>query len=108
MTALEELTGLPVRVEYRAPGVSDTLALSLINEAIRMGIPVVAMPFVNSALAAHPAFASSVERLRLAGVEVIFGPGEPRPAGGGGPFAEAFAWQLGLAALRMPGREAAR
>jgi len=125
--ALEELTGRPVRVEYRAPGeasplppadamlvalatfntinkwaagVSDTLALGLVNEAIGMGIPVVAMPFVNSALAAHPAFASSVERLRAAGVEVIFGPGEPHPAGGGGPFAEAFAWHLGLAALR--------
>jgi phosphopantothenoylcysteine decarboxylase len=127
MTALAELTGRPVRVEYRAPGetaplppadamlvapatfntinkwaagVSDTLALGLINEAIGLGIPVVAMPFVNSALATHPAFASSVERLRAAGVEVIFAPGEPHPFGGGGPFAEAFAWHLGLAALR--------
>jgi phosphopantothenoylcysteine synthetase/decarboxylase len=125
--ALEELTSRPVRVEYRAPGetsplppadamlvapatfntinkwaagVSDTLALGLVNEAIGMGIPVVAMPFVNSALAAHPAFASSVDRLRAAGVEIVFGPGEPHPAGGGGPFAEAFAWDLGLAALR--------
>ena len=127
LTALEQLTGWPVRVEQRAPvevsplppadailvapatfntinkwaaGVSDTLALGLINEAIGMGIPVVAMPFVNSALAAHPAFTSSVERLRLAGVEVIFCPGEPHPPGGGGPFAEAFAWHLGLVALR--------
>jgi hypothetical protein len=58
------------------------------------------MPFVNRALASHPAFTSSIERLRGAGVEVIFGPGEPHPAGGGGPFAEAFAWHLGLAALR--------
>jgi hypothetical protein len=80
--------------------VSDTLALGLVNEAIGLGIPVVAMPFVNSALAAHPAFASSLERLRAAGVEVILGPGEPHPAGGGSPFAEAFAWHLGLAALR--------
>jgi hypothetical protein len=124
---LEALTGRPVRVDNRAPGeasplppadamlvapatfntinkwaagVSDTLALGLVNEAIGLGIPVVAMPFVNRALAAHPAFASSVERLRLAGVEVIFGPGEPHPAGGGGPFAKAFAWHLGLEALR--------
>ena len=59
------------------------------------------MPFVNSALAAHPAFASSVDRLRAAGVDVLFGPGEPHPAGGGGPFAEAFAWHLGLVALRQ-------
>jgi phosphopantothenoylcysteine synthetase/decarboxylase len=127
MAALEQLTGCPVRVEHRAPGeasplppadamlvapatfntinkwaagVSDTLALGLINEAIGLGVPVVAMPFVNSALAAHPAFMSSVERLRSVGVEVIFGPGEPHPAGAGGPFAEAFAWHLGLAALR--------
>jgi phosphopantothenoylcysteine synthetase/decarboxylase len=127
MAVLEEQTGRPVRVDSRAPGeasplppadamlvapatfntinkwaagVSDTLALGLINEAIGLGIPVVAMPFVNSALAAHPAFAGSVERLRLAGVEVIFGPGEPHPAGAGGPYSEAFAWHLGLAALR--------
>jgi hypothetical protein len=126
VTALEQLTGRPVRVENRAPGeasplppadamlvapatfntinkwaagVSDTLALGLINEAIGLRIPVVAMPFVNSALAAHPAFMSSVQQLRRAGVEVIFGPGEPHPAGGGGPFADAFAWHLGLAAL---------
>jgi len=128
MPALEQLTSRPVRVENRAPGetsplpppdamlvapatfntinkwaagVSDTLALGLINEAIGLGIPVVAMPFVNSALAAHPAFASSVDRLRAAGVDVLFGPGEPHPAGGGGPFAEAFAWHLGLVALRQ-------
>jgi phosphopantothenoylcysteine synthetase/decarboxylase len=127
VAALEELTGWPVRIENRAPGetsplppadamlvapatfntinkwaagVSDTLALGLVNEAIGLGIPVAAMPFVNGALAAHPAFESSVDRLRAAGVEVIFGPGEPHPAGGGGPFAEAFAWSLGLAALR--------
>jgi Flavoprotein len=125
--ALEHLSGWPVRVEYRAPGetsplpppdamlvapatfntinkwaagVSDTLALSLINEAIGLELPVVAMPFVNTALAAHPAFIGSVERLRSAGIEVIFGPGEPHPASGGGPLADAFAWHLGLAALR--------
>lgn len=128
LAALERLTGHPVRVENRAPGepspfpaptavlvapatfntinkwaagVSDTLALGVINEAIGLRIPVVAMPFVNSALAAHPAFGNSVERLREAGVEVIFGPGEPHPAGGGGPLAEDFPWQLGLAALRV-------
>jgi phosphopantothenoylcysteine synthetase/decarboxylase len=125
--ALEELTGWPVRVEPRPPGtesphpppdavvvapatfntinkwaagISDTLALSVLNEAIGLPVPVVAMPFVNAALAAHPAFGRSVERLREAGVGVLFGPGEPHPADGGEPFARAFAWHLALAALR--------
>ncbi len=125
--ALANLTGYPVRVEYRTPGtevpippasaivvapatfntinkwaagVSDTLGLGLINEAIGLGLPLVAMPFVNDALAAHPAFNRSIEQLRKAGVEVIFGPGEPHPAGSGGPFAKEFAWHLALSALR--------
>jgi len=127
LRALEALTGHPVRAEYRTPGtevpippatamvvapatfntinkwaagVSDTLALGLINEAIGLGLPLVAMPFVNDALAAHPAFKRSIEQLRQAGVEVVFGPGEPHPAGAGGPFARAFAWHLALSALR--------
>src|SRR3954463_4639279 len=45
-------------------GTSDTLALGILNEAIGLGIPIVAVPFPNVALARHPAFAESVNRLR--------------------------------------------
>ena len=37
-----------------AAGISDTLALGLINEAIGMSIPIVAVPHVNAPLARHP------------------------------------------------------
>ena len=75
---LEERTGFPVRHQYKEPGaadalpmadaiivggasfntlnkwalgVSDTLALGLINEGIGLGIPIVALPFLNAAQA---------------------------------------------------------
>ncbi|HEU5417443.1 MAG TPA: flavoprotein [Streptosporangiaceae bacterium] len=54
-----------------AAGISDTLALGLINEAIGMGIPVAAVPWVHGPLAAHPALAASIARLRGAGVTVL-------------------------------------
>ena len=51
-----------------AAGISDTLALGLLTEAIGKGLPLVALPFLNVAQARHPAFARSVEQLRQAGV----------------------------------------
>src|SRR5215510_10655650 len=38
-----------------AAGISDTLALGLLNEAIGLGLPIVAVPWPNAALARHPA-----------------------------------------------------
>jgi phosphopantothenoylcysteine synthetase/decarboxylase len=82
-------TGHPVRSEYRKPGnaadsrslpkadaiivapatyntinkwangISDNFALGILAEAVGLRIPVVVLPFVNSALAAHPAFQRS-------------------------------------------------
>jgi phosphopantothenoylcysteine synthetase/decarboxylase len=124
--ALEELSGFPVRVEYRAPGttvdvpapdailvapatfntinkwaagISDTVALGMVNEAIGLNLPIVALPFVNAALAAHPAYDRSVDQLRAAGVRVLYGPGEPHEPSGAGPRATAFPWRMGLDAL---------
>ncbi|MEU4541989.1 flavoprotein [Nonomuraea dietziae] len=123
--ALGELTGYPVRHKYKNPdepdvlpspdailvcpasfntinkwaaGISDTLALGLITEAIGMGIPLVAAPAVNSAQAAHPAFERNINELRGAGVKVLYGPGvwEPAPPRSGGA---PFAWELALDAL---------
>src|SRR5690348_8015627 len=57
-----------------AHGSSDTLALGILNEAIGLGLPIVAVPVPNIALAKHPAFQESVERLRSWGVRLLFDP----------------------------------
>jgi phosphopantothenoylcysteine decarboxylase len=111
LPGLAAQTGHPVRSEYKMPGaedvlppadamavvpatfttinkwaagISDTLALGLINEAIGLGIPIVTVPVVNDALAAHPAWAASVATLRGAGVTVL----DVRSA----PLAAEFPW----------------
>lgn len=98
---LAELTGHPVRVNYKHPdepdvlppadafviapatfntvnkiaaGISDTLALGLVNEGIGLGLPVIAIPWPNVHLARHPAFTRSVTALREWGVTVILDP----------------------------------
>jgi phosphopantothenoylcysteine synthetase/decarboxylase len=98
---LEQLTGHPVRSEYKEPGtpdvlpppdaivvapatvntinkwaagICDTLALGLLVEAIGKRLPLVALPFSNKAHAAHPAFVENVERLCSWGVTVLIGP----------------------------------
>ena len=118
---LAELTGHPVRSDYKQPdetdvlprpnamvvapctfnttnkwanGSSDTLALGLLNEAIGLGLPVVAVPNPSIALAKHPAFLESVARLRSWGVTVLFDPDlYPLPAPNLGPGAAVlFPW----------------
>jgi phosphopantothenoylcysteine synthetase/decarboxylase len=98
---LAALTGYPVRSQYKQPdepdvlppadafvvapatfntvnkwahGNSDTLALGLLNEAIGLGLPIVAVPWPNVALARHPAFQQSIADLRAWGVTVLFDP----------------------------------
>ncbi len=95
---LAELTGHPVRSQYKQPdepdvlppadafvvapatfntinkwarGISDTLALGLLNEATGQGLPIVAAPWPNVRLARHPAFRRSVADLRDWGVRII-------------------------------------
>lgn len=99
---LASLTGHPVRFDYKHPdepdvlpppdavvvapatfntvnklaaGISDTLALGLLNEAVGTGLPVIAVPFPNQMLARHPAFVTSIAALRSWGVRVVFDPG---------------------------------
>lgn len=57
-----------------AGGVSDTLALGVLHEAIGAGLPIVAVPTPNSALGKHPVFLASVATLRSWGVNVLFDP----------------------------------
>ncbi|MCK9894230.1 flavoprotein [Frankia sp. AgB32] len=103
---LAELTGHPVRSRYKRPeeadvlppadafvvapatfntinklaaGISDTLALGLLNEALGAGLPIIMAPYPNSGLAGHPAYVASVHALRAWGVRLVFGqPGDPR------------------------------
>jgi hypothetical protein len=127
LEALEKLTGHPVRSAYKLPGepdvlpppdallvapassntmikwalgISDNLALGLITEGIGKGLPIVALPYLNQAQAAHPAFPRSVDVLQAAGVNVLLGAEgwEPHRAGGNKP--EQFPWHRGLDALK--------
>jgi phosphopantothenoylcysteine synthetase/decarboxylase len=122
VAALAELTGHVVRYEYKQPdepdvlppadamavapatfntinkwahGASDTLALGLLNEAIGLGIPIFAVTVPNVALAKHPAFVESIERLRAWGVRLIFDPERyPLPTPNmGPPAAKLFPWK---------------
>jgi hypothetical protein len=119
---LADLTGYPVRSDYKRPeepdvlpspdalvvapatfntinkwaaGISDTLALGLLNEAIGLGLPIVAVPTANVALVRHPAFLRSVDQLRAWGVHVLFDPERyPLPTPNmGAPGAALFPWE---------------
>jgi hypothetical protein len=128
---LRQLTGHPVRDDYKQPddpdvlpapdalvvapctfntvnklaaGISDTLALGLLNEAIGAEIPVILAPWPNQKLARHPAFPNSVHVLREVGVHLVLDPDRlPRPASGR-PGAATFPWDdvhTELAAVRL-------
>lgn len=130
---LEEITGNPVRSHYRKPGetrrlpradavvvapatyntlnkwahgIADNYPLGLLAELVPMGVPVVVLPFINSALAANPVLARSIAELRAAGVNVLHGPGqmEPHPPGTGGSRLDRFPWHLVWEALEGPNR----
>lgn len=128
---LAELTKHPVRSQYKHPeepdvlppadaivvapatfntinkwaqGISDTLALGLLNEAVGLGLPIVAVPWAKAALARHPAFVRSVATLREWGVSVI-----PDPARLPGAIDDppVFPWDLLQAELPKLRRAAA-
>ncbi|MEU3454188.1 flavoprotein [Micromonospora sp. NPDC006766] len=134
--ALARQTGHPVRTHYKNPGdldvlpsadamlvcpatvntvnkwaagIADTLALGLLVEAQGLGVPIAAVPYTNSAMAAHPAFRASLARLREWGVRVVFGDQVVplHPPGTGERHLDAFPWAVGLAALRGTPRPAA-
>ena len=123
---LQAQTGHPVRSQYRttgpnsrglphadtvvvapatyntinkwAAGTSDTYALGLLAETTGLGLPTVVLPFVNTALAANPAFGRSVRLLRDAGIHVLLGPGQwqPHPPGTGKTRIPVYPWHLTL------------
>ncbi|WP_345655350.1 flavoprotein [Streptomyces tremellae] len=124
--ALEDLTGHPVRWQYKLPSqpdvlpapdailvapltnntlakwataISDTLALGLITEGIGLGLPIIALPHFNDAQAAHPAVRKHVDFLREAGVTVLLGEGGFTPHKPKHGNVDAFPWQTALDAL---------
>lgn len=126
--ALAALTGHPVRSVYKNPGdpdvlpaadamvvapatvntiakwsagIADTLALGLIVEGIGKGLPIVALPFTNAAMAAHPAFGEAIGRLRSWGVTVLYGDEVMplQPPGTGEEYVDHLPWDLVLKAL---------
>ncbi|MGH3655415.1 MAG: flavoprotein [Micromonosporaceae bacterium] len=126
--ALEKQTGHPVRSQYKQPadpdilpppsaliaapattntinkwaaGISDTLLLGLLVEGLGKGLPIVTMPFTNTAQAAHPAFGENLERLRRWGVTVLYGDDvyPLHPPGTGDDRMSQFPWGDALRAL---------
>ncbi|MEY9939464.1 flavoprotein [Streptacidiphilus sp. MAP5-3] len=123
LPGLEALTGHPVRAHYKLPGepdvwptadvvllapatfnsinrwalgLTDSFVLGYAAEALGRGIPTVALPCVNAALAAHPQYARSLDTLRAAGARIptpdplsVTAPGQDDTPG--------FDWPLGLA-----------
>jgi phosphopantothenoylcysteine synthetase/decarboxylase len=127
--ALAALTGHPVRSLFKNPGdpdvlpdatamvvapatvntvvkwslgIADTLPLGLLVEGLGKGLPIVAVPFTNAAMARHPAFGEAVEKLRGWGVDVLYGDDVValHPPGTGEARAGDFPWQLAFDALR--------
>lgn len=119
--AVQDITRRPVRYDYKQPdepdvlppphaylvapatfntinkwagGASDTLALGILNEALGLRMPILAVPFVNIGLAQHPAFIRSIRDLRDAGVGLIFDPQRyPLPLPNQGPTSrDLFPW----------------
>ncbi|QRX90671.1 flavoprotein [Streptomyces noursei] len=125
---LAEVTGRPVRSEYKMPGESDVwpkadvilvapatfntlnhwalglthhFVVGVIAEGIGKAIPTVTMPCVNAAYVQHPQFDQSIATLRRAGVTVLYGSGGFEPNQPGERRAEGYPWHLAFAAIEQ-------
>ncbi|MFC9651765.1 flavoprotein [Streptomyces sp. NPDC056937] len=121
--AVEAQTGHPIRSAWRSPGdprplpppdaiavapatfntinkwaagIADTLALGILCEAYGLGIPTAALPYVNAAMASHPAYARSLDQLREMGVLLgSYRPHSPKSAKPEGAT-DRFRWEEAL------------
>jgi phosphopantothenoylcysteine decarboxylase len=102
---LAELTGYDVRSEYRSAGeakslpeadaiavapatfntvnkfragIADNMAVGVLCECLRAGVPIVLAPNVKAVLAEHPAFPASLRELASWGVHVLDQAPQPR------------------------------
>lgn len=125
--AVEELTGHPVRSEFRQPhqpkqapkadavivagasfntinkwalGIADNLALSLLAELLGH-TPIAVLPYLKDHLAANPAFERSISRLRQTGATIVMGPDtyQPHPSGTAALVLAAYPWRQALEAV---------
>ncbi|MET7749636.1 flavoprotein [Micromonospora sp. NPDC005367] len=119
--ALAEQTGYPVRSEWRRPGepdvlpkadvvvvapatfntinkwalgISDNLALGILNDALGLLLPIFVLPYAKPALTAHPAFVRSTELLQESRVAVV------RAGDSQGPDHERTSWFSLLETMR--------
>jgi phosphopantothenoylcysteine synthetase/decarboxylase len=96
--AVRQVTGVPVRTDYRAPeqpkqipaadsvvvcpatfntvnkwaaGVADNYAMGVLCEVVGYGVPMVAVPMLKDELWRHPAWRPSMDRLSEAGVTFL-------------------------------------
>jgi hypothetical protein len=88
-------------VNKLAHGISDTVALGVLHEAIGLDLPIIVAPTPNAALGRHPVFVASVATLRSWGIEVLFDPeNSPLPAPRSGlTVTDFFPWQAVEAAM---------
>lgn len=85
-----------------AAGIADTYVLTQLAELTGLGVPIVVLPFVNTALAANRVFQRSVDELRTSGVTVLLGEGGfvPHSPRTGGQAMEGYPWEVALEAAR--------
>ena len=132
LPVLTDLTGHPVRSQYKLPGepdvwppadvavlapatfntinqwalgITEKFVVGFVAEAIGKKIPLVTMPCVNAAYVQHVQFHRSVETLRSMGVRVLYGDGGFTPNQPGKSRPEAYPWHL---ALEVAGAETGR
>ncbi|GAA3139649.1 hypothetical protein GCM10010466_33450 [Planomonospora alba] len=88
-------------IDEFAQGITDAYALGLLAEAPGLGVPVVVLPFVNTAFASRVPFRRGVESLRAEGVHVLLGPGqfEPHAPGSGADRLHIYPRHLALKQL---------
>ncbi len=84
-----------------AAGISDTLPLGLLVEAVGKRQPVVAMPFSNRAQISFPAIQEAITTLTEWGVTVLVGDDiyKQHDPGTGGHYVHLFPWHLAWQAL---------
>jgi len=126
LPALAELTGHPVRSEYKLPGEPDVwpkadvvlvapatfntinawatgitrdFVVGVVAEGTGKGISIVTMPCVNAAYVQHRQFERSVAELREMGVDVLYGEGGFVPNQPGQGNSKAYPWALALDAV---------
>ncbi|MEV0633795.1 flavoprotein [Streptomyces sp. NPDC050619] len=127
LSELEQLTGRPVRSEYKMPGEPDVwpkadviavapttfntinawalgltreFIVGVVAEGIGKRIPTVTMPCVNAAYVQHRQFERSVIELRDMGVRVLYGEGGFTPNQPGQARPKEYPWHLLLDAAQ--------